>query len=178
MEQDKDAEIDALKTVIAAKDAVIAAKDAVITAKDAEITAKDAVITAKDAEIMESLDFSIQAVTEAVTLLRINGRCDLADALVPILNQLKERRYFCNGQVAHQFYRPRGVDTITAEMEDTTIAGSNIPGEASNKAPGAMVQDSTKSSSGTGDRRSKGGRYKDLEHAILDLHLRVALLTV
>ena len=95
-----------------------------------------------------------------------------------ILNQLKERRYFCNGQVPHQFYRPRGVDTITAEMEDTTIAGSNIPGEASNKAPGAMVQDSTKSSSGTGDRRSKGGRYKDLEHAILDLHLRVALLTV
>lgn len=59
MQQDKDAEIEALKAVIAAKDAeimaVIADKDAMIAAKDTEIMVviadKDAVIAVKDAVI-------------------------------------------------------------------------------------------------------------------------------
>ena len=175
MQQDKDAEIASLMAVIAAKDAVISDKDAMIAAKDAEIAAKDA-------EITKSLDFmnlSIHAVTAAVNVLRVNGRCDLALMLMPILNQLKEHCYnFCNGQVAHPFYRHRGVETNTDKMEDTAIAGSDRPGDAGNPAPGEMVQAHISTSTSTGNRCFEGGRYKDLEHAILDLNLQVALLTV
>lgn len=177
MQQDKDAEIEALKAVIAAKDAVIADKDAMITAKDAIIAAKDTEIITKNAEIMESLDFSIQAVTTAVTLLNANGRCDLADALMPILNQLE--LYHANiFQVAHQLYRPRGVGTNTLEVEETAIAWPDRPRKTSDRASRAMVQASTKGSNSTGGRCFKGGRCKDLVHAVLDLHLQVALLTV
>ena len=157
MQQDKDAEISALKAVIAAKDAEIAAKDA---------------------EIAASLDFSIHAVTTAVTLLRVNGRCDLADSLIPILNQLVERRCynFTNEQVAHQLYRPRSIEAATVKLEN--VSDSVRAGEASNPAPGAMVQASTQGSTSTGEQCFEGGCYKDLFHAVLDLHLQVALLTV
>ena len=170
MQQDKDAEIKALKAEIKALKADLKAKDAVIMNKDADLKAKDA-------EIMESLDFSIQAVTTAVTLLNANGRCDLADSLMPILNQLKLYHHSNIFQVAHQLYRPQCVETNTAEVEDISIAWSHRAGKASNRASRAMVQTSTQGSSGSGGKCFKGGRYKDLVHAVLDLHLQVALLT-
>ena len=59
-----------------------------------------------------------------------------------------------------------------AQVENKSFAGSDRAGKASDRAPRAMVQASTKG------RCFKGGRYKDLVHAVLDLHLQVALLTV
>ena len=52
----------------------IARLNAIIADKDAIIADKDAMIADKDAEIVMHLDFSIMAVTTAVTLLRDNKR--------------------------------------------------------------------------------------------------------
>ena len=98
----KDALITEKEALLANKDALITEKDALLANKDALITEKDALLANKDAiiqaiknEAARHLDFSIQAVTTAVTLLRENNRWDLACLLVPILDELEIRRKMC-----------------------------------------------------------------------------------
>jgi hypothetical protein len=158
----------------------IAMLKAMIADKDAMIAEKDAEIADKDAEIVMHLDFSIKAVTTAVTLLRDNKRWDLAYLLMPILDQLETRRMEVTQmflpQVADQLYRHKGADTNTTQSAHISVQRYDRDRATGNLASGAMVWAPTLSRCIAGHERSEGELHKDLVHAVLDLHLQVALI--
>ena len=151
---------------------------AVIADKDAEI---ETIKTEARDEAVKHIDFSIQAVTIAVTLLRENKRWDLAYILEPILDQLvicrMEATQMFHTQVADQLDRPRGAKTSVYDVAEGCSQVQRC-GKEGDVASGAMVWAPTQSRDTSGHKCSERRYHKDLVNAVLDLHLEVALSTM
>lgn len=169
-------EIAKLKAILAEKEAMLAEKDAILAEKEAMI---ETIKAEARAEAVMYLDFSIKAVTTAVTLLKDNKRWDLAYLLMPILDQLKGHRmeitHMFLPQMANQLDRPKCTDTNTYQAAHSSVQRFDRGRATGNIASGAMVWAPTHSRCSTGHERTDGKLDKDLVNAVLDLYLQVAL---